>query len=91
MNELKPGIKTTEFYGSAFVAILGALSATGIVNPDSMQHISGQVPEAVSIINSVIDGIIRLVGIGAAVMAQLGYTKGRAAAKKPQPRVFLKK
>ena len=91
MNEIKPGVKTTEFWGSAFVSVLGALAATGIVQPDAAQHIAGQVPEAVAVINTVVDGIVRLVGIGAAVAAQLGYVKGRAAAKAPPARILLRK
>lgn len=94
MADPKPGYKSTEFYGSGIATILGGIAASGLLNPDLTKlatTAAGSVPDAVVIINSIVNGIMQLAGLGLSVMSQVKYGSWRAGAKKAPERILIKK
>jgi len=90
----KPGLKSTEFYGHGIATILGAVASTGFLNPDmskALNTAAEQMPQAVIIIDSIVDGIMQLGGLLLAVISQIKYGAGRAGAKKAPERIYIKK
>jgi len=88
---MKNGIKTTEFWGTGLVSIVGAAAAFGFIDPGQAQELTEQIPEAVQLVDSIIDGIIRLVGLVGAIGVQFGYQRGRSDVKKPAARYIIRK
>lgn len=64
----KPGIKTTEFWVSTSVAVVGVVAATGTITADQA--------------DTVASAIVQLGGLIAAVAASFGYSISRGAAKR---------
>ena len=94
MSGIKPGYKSTEFYGSAVATILGGIAASGVLSPDmtQMAHDTvNQIPEVVQIIDSLFDGAIRLCGILFGIGTQIKYGSNRAMVKKYPEKVVIKK
>jgi len=88
---MKSGIKTTEFWGTGLISAVGTAAAFGLINLQQAQGLTQAIPEAVQIVDLVIDGIIRLTGLIGAIGAQFGYAKGRATIKKPPTRYLIRK
>ena len=91
---LKSGIKSTEFYGSGFAAIVGSLAASGFLNPDLASvadRAATSVPEAVIVINAIVNGVMQLAGLAMAIIAPVKYNTGRAMAKKAPEKVVINK
>jgi hypothetical protein len=91
---LKPGYRSTEFYGSAVATILGGVAASGILSPDMTTTINSAVesiPEVVQVIDSLFDGAIRLCGVIFGIGSQIRYGGNRAIAKKMPERVIIRK
>lgn len=86
----KPGYKSTEFYGSGVVTILGGLAATGLLDKDTSDAIAAGVPPIVQAIDALIDGLIKLVGVVCAVIAQVKYNAGRAKTKAAPEKIYIK-
>jgi len=94
MAEIKPGYKSTEFYGSAAATILGGIAGSGLLSPDMTNlanNAINQIPEAVQIIDSLFDGAIRLLGIVFGIGTQIKYGANRALAKKSPEKVVIRK
>jgi hypothetical protein len=91
---LKPGYRSTEFYGSAVATILGGVAASGLFSPDMTTTINSAVesiPEAVQVIDSLFSGAIRLFGVILGVGSPIRYGAGRALAKKMPEKVVIRK
>jgi len=91
---MKPGIKSTEFYGSAAATLLGAIATTGLLSPDMTKVATDtmdKIPEIVQIIDSLFDGVIRLGGLILGVVSQVKYGTGRANTKKAPEKVYIKR
>jgi len=67
---MKPGHKTTEFWVTVFIQVVGLIAALGYLTPEQS--------------SSIVDAITQLGGIVAMVAAQFGYSLSRGAAKKNQ-------
>lgn len=87
----KPGYKTTEFYGSGAISIIGTLAALGILDKDASDIIAAGVPPLVQAIDVLIAGIIKIIGLTGAIIAQIKYNQGRANTKAAPNKVFIKK
>ena len=91
---LKPGYRSTEFYGHGAATVIGAIAATGFLNPDLNKIAAdavGAIPDAVVIINSIVDGIMQLAGLAISIISPVKYGTGRAQAKKMPEKVIIRK
>jgi hypothetical protein len=91
---LKPGYRSTEFYGSAVATILGGVAASGFLSPDLVDTVGSvveQIPEVVQVIDSLFDGAIRLAGVIFGIGSQIRYGGDRAIAKKMPEKVIIRK
>ena len=78
---LRPAIKTTEFWGRAVASIVGLLVGSGAVQPDVGKHITDTTDTLLPIIQTVIDGIVQIIGIAGALLLQYQQGKERSALK----------
>lgn len=69
---MKPGLKTTEFYMPAILALLGFLVSMGLLNTELSQQLATAIAAAVP----------AAAGLIGAVWAAVTYIKGRVALKK---------
>ena len=67
---MKPGHKTTEFWVTIFIQIVGLVAALGYLTPEQS--------------STIVEAITQLGGIVAMVAAQFGYNLSRGTAKKHQ-------
>jgi len=67
---MKPGHKTTEFWVTIFIQVVGLVAALGYLTPEQS--------------STIIEAITQLGGIVAMVAAQFGYSLSRGTAKKHQ-------
>ena len=67
---MKPGHKTTEFWVTIFIQIVGLVAALGYLTPEQS--------------STIVEAITQLGGIVAMVAAQFGYSLSRGTAKKHQ-------
>ncbi len=63
----KPGVKTTEFWVTVLVQVIGVILALGVVTPDQADTLTKAVTQG--------SGIIAM------LISAFAYTKGRAAVK----------
>jgi hypothetical protein len=82
MAEPKPGLKTTEFYFNAVIALAGIAASAGIISPEFLVNLETASPEMQEIINNLIHGATRLVGLVVTLFAGKNYTASRVAAKR---------
>ena len=87
----KPGYKTTEFWGSGTISIVGALAALGVIDKDTGDGIAAGVPPLVQAIDALVAGIIKIIGLTGAIIAQVKYNQGRANTKAAPDKVYIKK
>ena len=83
MNQ-KPGYKSTEFYGHGFTSLVGAVAATGVLNPDlkeTLDQLSVTGRDTVVIIQTLADYVVQIIGLITAFVSQSRYGKGRAIEK----------
>lgn len=78
---MKPAIKTTEFWGRAVASIVGLLVGAGAIQPDVGKHITDATDSLLPIIQTIIDGIVQVIGLVGALMLQYQQGKERAALK----------
>jgi len=67
---MKPGHKTTEFWVTIFIQVVGLVAALGYLTPEQS--------------STIVEAITQLGGIVAMVAAQFGYNLSRGTAKKHQ-------
>jgi len=67
---MKPGHKTTEFWVTIFIQVVGLVAALGYLTPEQS--------------STIVEAITQLGGIVAMVAAQFGYSLSRGTAKKHQ-------
>lgn len=68
MAETKPGIKTSEFWGSTIISLIGILAAFNFLTPEQ----SGELTKVA----------VPVGGLIAAAIASFGYSRSRGQAKK---------
>jgi hypothetical protein len=78
---VKPAIKTTEFWGRAVASVVGLLVGSGAIQPDVGQHVTDATNALVPVIQTVVDGIVQIVGMVGALMLQWQQGKERSALK----------
>jgi len=86
MNEVKPGIKTTEFYMTLVTQIMGLLAVLGVISPEQAQTLTwgGGVVGAEAVtesMNSVTTIIPQVTGLIVMLGSAFGYTHNRAKIK----------
>jgi hypothetical protein len=94
MADVKPGYRSTEFYGSAVGTILGGVAASGLLSPDMLKLVettAASIPEIVQIIDALFDGAVRLCGVIFGIGAQVKYAAIRARVKKLPQKVVINK
>lgn len=72
---IRPGFKTTEFWGRAITTLMGLAVGGGIVQPEVGQKINDATSAVLPVLQAVIDGVIQIVGIVGAFWLQ--YQQGR--------------
>ena len=78
---MKPAVKTTEFWGRAVASIVGLLVGSGVIQPDAGKYVTDATDALVPILQTVIDGIVQIVGMVGALMLQWQQGKERSALK----------
>lgn len=78
---MRPGYKSTEFWGKAVATIMGLGVGSGWITPDTGQIITDATGAALPIVQTVIDGVIQLTGLLGSFILQFRYGKERAALK----------
>ena len=71
---IKAGNKTTEFWITSAVSVIGACVGLGIIDPVTIAAASGN-------IGAILDSLVKIVGIGTAALATSSYTQSRGIAK----------
>lgn len=64
MTDMKPGVKTTEFWMTMIIQVLGILVMTGTVSPEQskvIQGAAGQFPGLLEQMNVLVGGVMSLV------------------------------
>lgn len=78
---MKPGYRTTEFWGRAVVTVVGLLVGSGAIDPQAGKQVADTVDAAIPIIQTVIDGIIQIIGLVGALIIQYKHGKERVQLK----------
>ena len=78
---MKSGFKTTEFYGRAVASIVGLLVGTGAIQPEVGKHVQNATDTLLPVIQTVIDGVVQIIGIVGALALQWQQGKERSALK----------
>jgi len=77
-TEVKPGLKSTEFYVHTGVAVLSLLASLGVINPLSLTGIEHLLPPVVAGISQL---VISIGGLVTALVSATNYSKKRTDAK----------
>jgi len=83
---MKPGWKSTEFWGRAIATIAGLGVAGGVIRPETGALIQQTTDAAIPILQLVIDGVLQLTGLVGALVLQYHYGRERAALKQSELR-----
>ena len=78
---MKSGWKTTEFYGRGIASIVGLMVGMGILQPEVGNKITQTTDTIIPIIQTVIDGVVQIIGIVGAMYLQYQQGKERSALK----------
>lgn len=78
---MKPALKTTEFWGRAVASVVGLLVGSGAIQPDVGKHITDATDTLLPILQTVIDGVIQILGLVTAWHLQYQQGKERSALK----------
>lgn len=78
---MKPALKTTEFYGRAVASIVGLLVGSGAIQPDIGKQITDATDTLLPILQTVINGIVQIIGLVTAWHLQYVQGKERSALK----------
>ena len=78
---MRPGWKTTEFWGRAVVTLAGLGAASGLLRPETARLLEEAAGTALPIVRTVIDGVIELTGLIGALVLQYRHGRERAALK----------
>lgn len=78
---MRPGWKTTEFWGRLIPTLVGLGVATGVIKPETGAVVQAATDTALPILQTVIDGIIQLTGLVGALVLQYHHGRERAALK----------
>jgi len=78
---MKPGFKTTEFWGRMIATLVGLGVGTGAIQPGVGQQIQDATDSLLPVVKVVIDGIIQIIGIVGALYLQYQQGKERSALK----------
>ena len=79
--DVKPGYKTTEFYKSLAIELIGIAAAFGLISPGQTEILQ-ELPDATV---TLIDTASRAIGLIVAAFSQWSYTKSRTIAKQTKP------
>ena len=79
MNNVKPGIKSTEFWVTVGVQAVAMLALFGVFTPEQVKDLGGQLPEMGTLINEI---VTKITALGAMVITAYRYITGRSAVKK---------
>lgn len=78
---MKSGIKTTEFWGRGIASIVGLLVGAGVLQPEVGRHIQDTTDAIIPLLQTVIDGIIQIIGLVGGLYLQYQQGKERAQLK----------
>ncbi|MCP4703268.1 MAG: hypothetical protein GY865_01560 [candidate division Zixibacteria bacterium] len=78
-NNIKPGYKTTEFWVTVGIQIVGLLVLLGVLSPESAKSLQVDIPAIGAMVSGLITDIMAL---GAMVLTVYRYITGRSAVKK---------
>ncbi|MBW1848945.1 MAG: hypothetical protein JRJ27_17790 [Deltaproteobacteria bacterium] len=77
--DCKPGWKTTEFWVTLGIQIVGVLLLTGILSPDEATKLNTALPDAGILVDKIITQVTALAAI---VVSAYRYVVGRSDVKK---------
>lgn len=86
---MKPGYKSTEFWGKSAVQLISMAAVGGFISPEQAQVVGDVLPEAVQMVQALFGGAVQLVGMIGVVVSELWYGKGRAQEKRTE--AYVKK
>ena len=78
---MKSGIRTTEFWGRGIASVVGLLVGAGILQPEVGNKITQTTDAVLPIIQTVIDGVIQIIGMVGGLYLQYQQGKERAQLK----------
>ena len=78
-NNIRPGYRSTEFWVTVGVQVVGILALFGIFTPEQVKDLGSQLPEVGTLIKEIITDVTAL---GAMVITAYRYITGRSDVKK---------